>query len=131
MISGPLMKHPMETIKRQDAIDRLVDDDLDSFHTGHQDGDNSYAAALLEYGHKGYADYTNEELAAELFERNDFNEFTVVDEQEWELYCEECGWIGNEDELKTAMLDNEHNPQDKTLYESKVCPECGENNFSK
>ena len=126
------MRHLMETIKRQEAIDRLVDDDLDSFHTGQQDGDNSYAAALLEFGHKGYADYTNEELAAELFERNDFNQFTVVDdEQEWELYCEECGWIGNEDELKTAMLENEHNPQDHTLYETKVCPECRKNNFSK
>jgi hypothetical protein len=52
-------------------------------------------------------------------------------EQEWDLYCDECGWIGNEDELKTAMLDNENNPQDKTLYESKVCPECRKNNLSK
>jgi hypothetical protein len=51
--------------------------------------------------------------------------------QEWDLYCEECGWIGNEDELKTAMLENEFNRQDKTLYESKVCPECRKNNFSK
>lgn len=126
------MRHLMEMIKRQEAIDKLVDDDLDSFRTGQQDGDNSYAAALLEFGHKGYADYTNEELAAELFERNDFNQFTVVDdEQEWELYCEECGWIGNEDELKTAMLENEHNHQDHTLYETKVCPECRKNNFSK
>lgn len=82
MISEPLMKHPMETIKRQDAIDRLVDDDIDSFHTGYQDGDDSYAAALLEYGHKGYANYTNEELAAELFERNDFNQFKVIDDEQ-------------------------------------------------
>ncbi len=82
MISEPLMKHLMETIKRQDAIDRLVDDDLDSFRTGQQDGDNSYAASLLEYGHKGYADYTNEELAAELFERNDFNQFKVIDDEQ-------------------------------------------------
>lgn len=72
------MRHLMETIKRQEAIDKLVDD-----------------------------------------------------EQEWELYCEECGWIGNEDELKTAMLENEHNHQDHTLYETKVCPECRKNNFSK
>jgi hypothetical protein len=82
MISEPLMKHPMETIRRQEAIDRLVDDDLDSFHTGHQDGDDSYAAALLEFGHKGYADYTNEELASELYERFSFNSFNVIDDEQ-------------------------------------------------
>ena len=85
MISEPLMKHPMETIRRQEAIDRLVDDDLDSFHTGHQDGDDSYAAALLEFGHKGYADYTNEELASELQERFEFplflDKYKVIDDE--------------------------------------------------
>ncbi len=35
---------------------------------GVKTSDDSYAAALLEYGHKGYADYTNEELASELRE---------------------------------------------------------------
>ena len=70
----------METIKRQDAINKLVDDDIDSFITGHQDGDDSYAAALLEYGHKCYAEYTNEELASELFERFDFNKFNVIED---------------------------------------------------
>jgi hypothetical protein len=119
----------METIKRQEAIDKLVDDDIDSFATGHQDGDNSYAAALLEYGHKGYAACSNEELASELKERFDTSLFEVIDD--YDLYCEECGWIGNEDELKTAMLENENNPQDKTLCEVKVCPECKKNNLSK
>jgi hypothetical protein len=119
----------METIKRQEAIDKLVDDDINSFATGHQDGDNSYAAALLEYGHKGYADYSNEELTSELKERFDTSLFEVIDD--YDLYCEECGWIGNEDELKTAMLENENNPQDKTLCEVKVCPECKKNNLSK
>jgi hypothetical protein len=71
-----------DILKRQDAINKLVDDDIDSFITGHQDGDDSYAAALLEFGHKGYADYTNEELAAELFERNDFNQFKVIDDEQ-------------------------------------------------
>lgn len=123
------MKHLMETIKRQDAINKLIDDDIDSIVTGHHDNDDSYAALLLEYGHKGYNDYTNEELASELCERFDFNTFKVIDD--YELYCEECGWIGDDDELKTAMIDNENNPQDKTLYETKVCPECGKNNFSK
>ena len=69
-------------LKRQDAIDKLVDDDIDSIVTGHYDGDDSYAAALLEYGHKGYADYTNEELASELYERFDFNSFKVIDDEQ-------------------------------------------------
>jgi hypothetical protein len=126
------MEKTTNTLTRQEAINKLVDDDLDSFVTGHQQGDDSYAAALLEFGHKGYADYTNEELTSELHERFDLmhlEEFEVIDE--YDLYCEECGWIGNEDELKTVMLENENNPQDKTLYESKVCPECEKNNFSK
>ena len=71
-----------EILKRQDAIDKLVDDDIDSFITGHQDGDDSYAASLLEYGHKGYADYTNEELASELCERFDFNPYKVIDDEQ-------------------------------------------------
>jgi hypothetical protein len=71
-----------EILKRQDAINKLVDDDIDSFITGHQDGDDSYAAALLEYGHKGYADYTNEELTSELYERFDFNSFKVIDDEQ-------------------------------------------------
>jgi hypothetical protein len=71
-----------EILKRQEAIDRLVDDDLDSFQDGQKDGDNSYAAALLEFGHKGYADYSNEELASELKERFDFNSFKVIDDEQ-------------------------------------------------
>jgi len=42
----------------------------------------TYAAALLEFGHKGYADYTNEELASELHERFDFNSFKVIDDEQ-------------------------------------------------
>jgi hypothetical protein len=71
-----------DILKRQEAINKLVDDDIDSFITGHQDGDDSYAAALLEYGHKGYADYTNEELTSELYERFDFNSFKVIDDEQ-------------------------------------------------
>jgi hypothetical protein len=57
--------------------------------------------------------------------------FRKHQDEQWDLYCNECGWIGNEDELKTAMLENENNTQDKTLYETKVCPECRKNNYSK
>jgi len=73
-----------DILKRQEAINKLVDDDIDSFITGHQDGDDSYAAALLEFGHKGYADYTNEELASELKERFEFplflDSYKVIDD---------------------------------------------------
>jgi hypothetical protein len=119
----------VKVLTRQEAIDKLVENDMDTIHSEHQQGDDSYVAALLEYGHKGYADYSNEELASELKERFDTSLFEVIDD--YDLYCEECGWIGNEDELKTVMSGNENNPQDKTLYESKVCPECEKNNFSK
>ena len=71
-----------EILKRQEAIDKLVDDDIDSFITGHQDGDDSYATALLEYGHKGYADYSNDRLASELYERFDFKQFKVIDDEQ-------------------------------------------------
>ena len=71
-----------DILKRQEAINKLVDDDINSFITGNQDGDDSYAAALLEFGHKGYADYTNEELASELYERFSFNSFNVIDDEQ-------------------------------------------------
>lgn len=65
-------------LKRQEAINKLVDDDIDSVITGHQDGDDSYIAAILEHGHKGYNNCTNEELTSELNERFDFDEFEVI-----------------------------------------------------
>ena len=52
-------------------------------------------------------------------------------EKVWDYYCNECGWIGDDEELKVLMIPNENNRQDKTLYETKVCPECKENNLSK
>ena len=82
----------MEMIKRQEAIDKLVDDDIDSIITGNQDGDNSYVAALLEHGHKGYKEYTNDQLTSELNERFDINSFKVVsgdDEYETKAF-----WFG-------------------------------------
>lgn len=43
------------------------------------------------------------------------------------IVCTHCCWAGEEDELKTQMVDNPFNPQDHTLYEEKVCPECETN----
>lgn len=65
-------------LKRQEAINKLVNDDIDSVITGHQDGDNSYLVSLFLYGLKGYDDFTNDELANELSERFDFDEFKVI-----------------------------------------------------
>ena len=55
----------------------------------------------------------------------------MSEEKVWDYYCNECGWIGDDEELKVVMIPNEYNHQDKTLYETKVCPECKENNLSK
>ena len=41
-----------------------------------------------------------------------------------EIECTFCHWVGEEDELLTQMVDNQHNPQDHTLYEEIVCPKC-------
>lgn len=40
------------------------------------------------------------------------------------IECTFCYWVGEEDELLTQMVDNQHNPQDHTLYEEVVCPQC-------
>lgn len=40
------------------------------------------------------------------------------------IECTFCYWVGEEDELLTQMVDNEHNSQDHTLYEEEVCPQC-------
>jgi Zn finger protein HypA/HybF involved in hydrogenase expression len=111
-------------MKRQEIIDRLVDNDINTIISEHERGDDSYVASIFEYGMKGYANFTDEELVIEYKEI-----FDEVIEIEYDLYCENCGWIGDKDELKSAMVDNEHNPQDHTLYETKVCPECGKDNF--
>ena len=40
------------------------------------------------------------------------------------IECTFCFWVGEEDELLTQMVDNQSNPQDHTLYEEVVCPQC-------
>lgn len=80
-----------ELLKRQEAIDKLVDDDIDSIITGHQDGDNSYVAALLEHGHKGYKEYTNEQLTSEMNERFDSLIKVIGDDDEYEI---KAFWFG-------------------------------------
>lgn len=43
------------------------------------------------------------------------------------IECTYCYWAGEENELVTQMVDNPFNPQDHTLYEEKVCPQCKTN----
>lgn len=112
-------------MKRQEIIDKLVDNDINTIISEHERGDNSYVSSIFEYGMKGYVNFTDEELVIEYKEI-----FDEVIEIEYDLYCENCGWIGGKDELKSVMVDNEHNPQDHTLYEKKVCPECDKDNFA-
>ena len=41
-------------------------------------------------------------------------------------HCDTCGWEGPIDELKIVNVDNQYDPEDKSLYEIYVCPECGD-----
>jgi len=56
---------------RDNAIDTLVNDDLNSFmHMREECGDESVLAQMLYSGFKGYQNYTDEELETELIERD-------------------------------------------------------------
>ena len=52
-------------MKRQDVINRLVDNDINTIIHSHNVGDDSYVASIFEYGMKGYANFTDEELVIE------------------------------------------------------------------
>lgn len=43
------------------------------------------------------------------------------------IECNYCHWVGEEQDLLTQMVGNQINPQDHTLYEEKVCPQCKTN----
>ena len=56
---------------RDNAIETLVDDDINSFMTMREVcGDESVLAQRLYSGFKGYQNYTDEELETELVERD-------------------------------------------------------------
>lgn len=55
-------------MKRQEIIDRLVDNDINTIISEHERGDDSYVASIFEYGMKGYANFTDEELIIEYCE---------------------------------------------------------------
>lgn len=52
-------------MKRQEIIDRLVDNDINTIISEHERGDDSYVAHIFEYGMKGYTNFTDQELVIE------------------------------------------------------------------
>lgn len=60
-------------ITREEAISKLVDNEIDSIITGYQYGDNSYINDIFNDGFKGYQNFTNEELETELNEQLNYN----------------------------------------------------------
>jgi hypothetical protein len=66
-------------MKKQEIIDRLVNNDINTIIQEHERGDDSYVASIFEYGMKGYANFTDEELITEYMEI--FNEEVVIEEK--------------------------------------------------
>lgn len=46
----------------------------------------------------------------------------LLDDKAPEYVCGECGWEG--DEINVKMERNPNNNRDKTLYENHYCPDC-------
>ena len=55
-------------LTRQEIIDKLVDNDIDTIIQSNAIGDNSYVASIFEYGMKGYANFDDKELIIEYCE---------------------------------------------------------------
>jgi hypothetical protein len=56
-------------ITKKQMIDDLVEDDIQSITLYSEQGEIEYLANILEFGFKGYSNYTLEELQAEHKER--------------------------------------------------------------
>jgi len=52
-------------MKREDVISKLIDAEIDSIMSDNASGDQSVIASILEYGFKGYDNYTDKELVSE------------------------------------------------------------------
>ncbi len=59
----------MKEVSRDFAIDRLIDNEIDSIRQLLFHNDASYIADIFREGHKGYNNFTNEELEIELYEQ--------------------------------------------------------------
>jgi len=67
---------------RDNAIETLVNDDLNSFmHMREECGDESVLAEMLYSGFKGYQNYSDEQLEVELNERDISTVFGENDDQ--------------------------------------------------
>jgi len=65
---------------RDNAIDTLINDDIDSIFTMKGEfNDESMIAEMLYSGFKGYQEYTDEELETELRERDISTVFGEID----------------------------------------------------
>jgi len=65
---------------RDNAIDTLINDDIDSIFTMKGEfNDESMIAEMLYSGFKGYQEYTDEELETELIERDISTVFGEID----------------------------------------------------
>jgi len=59
------------SFNREDMIEALINDDIDSIMVSKNEfNDESYIDNILRVGHRGYEDYANAELMAELIERD-------------------------------------------------------------
>jgi len=59
------------SFNREDMIEALINDDIDSIMVSKNEfNDESYIDNILRVGHRGYEDYANDELMAELIERD-------------------------------------------------------------
>lgn len=56
-------------MKKQEIIDWLVDDDVNTVESMIQDGDTNYIDSIFRSGFKGYQNYTVAELRQEYAER--------------------------------------------------------------
>ena len=90
----------MQVFNRQKAIDALVDDDLNFImFTDGQNGGVNHLRNILQFGHEGYEDYTDDELVMECLNR-DMPDSYYFDEteddgqpdeaQEWHDFDPEC-----------------------------------------
>jgi len=59
----------MQEITTSDAIDKLIDNEIDTIIQSNLLGDNSYVYSIFESGFKGYIKFTKEQLENELYQQ--------------------------------------------------------------
>ena len=59
----------MKEITTSDAIDKLIDNEIDTIIQSNLLGDNSYVYSIFAHGFKGYVKFTKEQLEDELSEQ--------------------------------------------------------------